>query len=157
MWVERVPVLTRGRMPLSEVQRRLMDLHIRAHTAYNWARTGGEDARTYLIDCMERLLDSRKSVQRDLFLPHALINEHEHEHFWFMMALEFGDMVEWHELKTKCGRDWTRHVYTWRRAGDTEAVFRVLLLRVGPGMMWYGGKWGGEGDGSGDEIDRGDS
>jgi len=131
-----------------------MGIHIRAHTAYNWPGTGGGNARTYVIDCMERLLDSPRSVQRDLFLPHVLINEREHENFWFKMALELGGMVEWHERETKEARGWRRCVYTWRRGED---VYRVFQRRVGRSVMWYGGKWLGEAEGSGDETDRGDS
>jgi hypothetical protein len=138
-------------MPLSVGQRRLMDLHIRVHTAYNWPGTGAQGARAYLIDCMERLLDSPKSMQRDLFLPHALVNEGEQESFWFKMALELGDMGEWHERETK-EDGWRRYVYTWRRG---EAVFRVFQRRIGPCTIWYGGKWLGEADGSGDETDHG--
>ena len=142
-------------MPLSESQRRRMDMHIRAHTAYNWAGTGAYGARSYLIDCMEHLLDSPKSMQRDLFLPHALINQYEHENFWFKMALELGGMMEWHELETK-GKagGWKRYVYTWRLVDNT--TFRVFLKRVGTGMTWFGGKWLGEEELSGDETDKED-
>jgi hypothetical protein len=141
-------------MPLSDTQRRRMDIHIQAHTAYNWPGTGGENARTYVVDCMERLLDSPRSMQRDLFLPHALVNEHEHENFWFKMALELGDMVEWHELETK-GKDgrWRRYVYTWRRGVD-RVVFRVYLRRVRSTYLWYGSKCLGEAELSGDDTDH---
>ena len=62
-------------MPLSPEQRRTMDIHIRSNTAFNrQADTDYYTGRNFIIDSMERLLDSTLNLTRDLFLPNSFID-----------------------------------------------------------------------------------
>ena len=137
-------------MPLSQEQRRTLDKHILANTIYNWHTSGTDSytARTYIVDCMESLLDSRDDLTRDLFLPNNFINGCCNSAFWFKMAAVVcgdGGVCNWHEMEygPPLNRDDIRHryVYTWMFMGEQYRFYtRALNNGHSKELVWYMGK-----------------
>jgi hypothetical protein len=73
----------------SKDQRLAMDAHLRACTLYNWDAPGPSDdvicIRTNLIDNFEYVLRARRSLTRDLVLPHSFILVDDSGAFWQRM------------------------------------------------------------------------
>ena len=130
-------------MPLSREQRRRMDIHIQSNTIYNWHMSGtnSESARTFIVDRVERSMDS--GGVHDLFLPNCFI-ECDISNFWFRMAAiaSGGEDFGWHELEygPPISRDdlRQRYVYTWTFQGWTYK-FYTKTLNDGhvPELVWY--------------------
>ena len=146
-------------MPLTGEQRRIMDIHIKANTVYNWHVSGmeSEPARKFIISSMERLVDSKKDMTRDLFLPDCFIDGCENSTFWYRIAsILSGDagVKDWHELEWG-GRPTQRYVYTWTLGGES---YRFYTKRLCSGyvkeLVWYIGK--SCGGGSDDDTDTED-
>ena len=127
-------------MPLTPEQRRTMDIHLRSNTAYNM-HTDGYTGRNFIIDSMERLLDSDRNMTRDLFLPNSFIDGCNSS-FWFKMASIMcggssgsSGLSDWHELQYGSLRARERYVYTWTFRGDTYRFYtRVLHVKE---LVWY--------------------
>ena len=153
-------------MPLSAEQRRLMDIHIKSNTVYNWHTSGtnSEPARAFIIDKVQKIMDS--GGNHDLFLPNCFI-ECDNSNFWFRIAriaaggVEFG----WHELeygppishsdrtdRTDRTDRKQRYVYTWTFQGGTYKFYtKTLNDGHSPDLVWYvcaydGGVNGGNSD-----------
>jgi hypothetical protein len=128
-------------MPLSSEQRRIMGVYIRSCTAYNWHTTGTHSctASAFIIDSMERLLDSKNNITCYLFLPNCFI-ECNNSSFWFKMATALcGEVTDWHELEygPPINRDdlKQRYVYTCTFKGDVYRFYtKTLNLRE---LVWY--------------------
>jgi hypothetical protein len=123
-------------MPLSQQQRAALDRHIRGNTVYNWDSTSADyNARTYIVDCMQRLLDSRLNLTRELLLPNSFIDQCNSS-FWFRMAaLVCGDegVSSWHEMElghSLFDRENTnqRYIYTWTLRGEQYQFYTRSLL-----------------------------
>ncbi len=148
-------------MPLSDEQRRLLDIHIRSNTVYDWHVSGmhGDSVRTYIIDSVERVVYCKRCIVRDLFLPNSFINGCDAGRFWFRIAAiasgceEFG----WHELEygPAISRDdpRQRYVFTWTLKGEAFRFYTKRLVdNDGKELVWYVGK----GAPIEDDIDSGD-
>ena len=132
-------------MPLSPEQRRIMDIHIRSNTAYNRIDTDYYTGRNFIIDSMERAMDSL-NLTRDLFLPNSFIDGCISS-FWFKMAsiMCAGGLSDWHELEYGAeSADLNRHdlreryVYTWTDKGDTYRFYTRALRSGGvKELVWY--------------------
>ena len=130
-------------MPLSPEQRRVMDIHIKSNTVYNWHTSGTNSgpARTFIIDRVQRIMDS--GGNHDLFLPNCFI-ECEASSFWFKIARIASDGVEfgWHELEygppiSREDRK-QRYVYTWTFKGKTFKFYtKTLNDGYKPDLVWY--------------------
>jgi hypothetical protein len=102
-----------------------MDIHIRSNTVFNrQTDTDYYTGRNFIIDSIERLLDSQQSLTRDLFLLNSCIDWYNSS-FWFKMAsiMCAGGFSDWLELEYgPClNRQDLRelYVYTWTFKGDT--------------------------------------
>ena len=137
-------------MPRSKEQRRIMDINIKANTIYNWHSSGTDSytARTYIINCLEKLVDSKRNVTRDLFLPNCFIDGCENSSFWFKMALTMSGsdrVCDWHELEY--GPPLNRvdirqkYVYTWKL---NDELYRFYTRKLCDGytkeLAWYANK-----------------
>lgn len=148
-------------MPLSPEQRRKMDIHIRSNTAFNrQADTDYYTGRNFIIDSMERLLDSTLNLTRDLFLPNSFIDGCISS-FWLKMAsiMCAGGFSDWHELEYGAGLNRhdlrERYVYTWTYKGDTYRFYtRVLRSGSMKELAWYINK--STDQASGDDTDTED-
>ena len=106
-------------MPLSLEQREAMDVHIRRHTHGAEEGHGVLTFRTYMIDSIERAMDSSSSRIRSLALSNSTIACHDKAFFWRTLAeiaSESAD-VDWHGMEygeplgeADC---MARYVYTW--------------------------------------------
>jgi hypothetical protein len=152
-------------MPLSDEQRRLLDVHIRSNTIYDWHIIGthSDTSRSFIIDSVEKAMDTKRGIVRDLFLPNSFINGCECGCFFFRVAaIASGDEgFGWHAvdfgppLSRNDRRQ--RYVYTWTLRG--EAIrFYTKTLNDGhqPELVWYVCKGGRreEDIDSGDDTDR---
>jgi hypothetical protein len=149
-------------MPLSQQQRRTLDRHIMANTIYNWDTSGTDyTARTYIVDCMQRLLDSRVDLTRDLILPNSFINGCCNSSFWFKMAAVIcGDkgVSNWHEMEygPSLNREdrKQRYIYTWMLLGEQYQFYtRTLSTGHVKELVWFMRKSTGSNEGSGNETE----
>ena len=132
-------------MPLLQQQRAALDRHIRANTVYNWD-SADYNARTYIVDCMQRLLDSRVDLTRELLLPNSFINQCNSS-FWFRMAaLVCGDegVSIWHETElghSLFDRENTnqRYIYTWTLRGEQYQFYTRWLVynNLRKELVWF--------------------
>lgn len=153
-------------MPLSDEQKRLMDIHIKSNTVYYWHAFGADSVsgRGYIIDSIERAIDSVGSFQRDLFLPNCFIDGCENARFWFKMAaITCGGcgVGDWHELEygnpisTEDCRQ--RYVYTWTLHRDIYRFYtKQLKDDFGCELVWYISKGSEDGADSSDDTDTED-
>ena len=154
-------------MPLSSEQRRIMDIHVRSNTIYDWHGFGTESAagRAYIIGSIEQALDSVNSFRQDLFLPNCFINGCENSNFWYRMAaiVSAKDGVEdWHELEYGAPLNIEdhrqRYVYTWTFKGDVYRFYTKTLSDGSyPELVWYVGKSTESTDGDIDSADDTDT
>jgi hypothetical protein len=152
-------------MPLSQEQRRTLDKHISSNTIYNWHTTGTDSytARTYIIDCIDRLLDSSVDLTRDLFLPNSFINGCCNSTFWFeVAAVVCGNkgVSDWHEMEygPPLNRDDAkqRYIYTWMLLSEQYRFYtRILNNGRYKELVWFVGKNTGRNEewASGNETD----
>lgn len=117
-----------------------MDIHLRSNTAYNM-HTNGYTGRNFIIDSIERLLDSDRNMSRDLFLPNSFI-DCCNSSFWFKMAsIMCGQLSDWHELQygPRLSRQdlRERYVYTWTFRGNTYRFYTRVLRRGMKELVWY--------------------
>ena len=141
-------------MPLSLSQRAKMEDLICRHTRLNWQFRMSYTARTYIVDSVERVMDSGRTHIRALSLPDQYV--WDGAEFWKQMAAIAvgGDDFDWHAVAFR-----GRRVYTWRRRGDgAEMKFFTKNIRSGGGgywLEWYVCKLVGD-DGSGNETESED-
>ncbi len=137
-------------MPLTESQRRSMDAHLRSNTIYHWHAFGTDSVRgrVYIINAVERAMDSAHDYRHDLFLPNCFIDGCSNASFWFKMAAimcEYAGLEGWHEMEfgPPLSQDdrHERYVYTWIFKGDT---YRFYTKTLNDGyfkeLVWYIGK-----------------
>jgi hypothetical protein len=137
-------------MPLSPSQRAAMDEHIRLHTRLNWQYHTGYTARTYIVDSVERVMDSGRTCIRALSLPGHFV--WHGAAFWRQMAaiaVGGGDEFDWHEMAFG-----GRRVYTW---GGAMKFFTEKMRDDGGyyWLEWYVCKLVDD-DGSGDDTESED-
>jgi hypothetical protein len=135
---------------LSQQQRAALDRHIKANTIYNWDSTAADyNARTYIVDCMQRMLDSRVDLTREsspLLMPNSFINQ-RNSSFWFRMAaVVCGDegVSSWHETvlgHSLFDRESTnqRYIYTWTLRGEQYQFYTRLLVynNLRKELVWF--------------------
>ncbi len=141
-----------------------MDIHIRRNTLYHWHAFGADSTsgRGYIIDSVERVLNSEGSCRRDLFLPNCFIDGLENARFWFKMAaIICGDegVADWHvmEYGAPLSKEdlHQRYVYTWSLRGD-EYKFYTKTLNDGycRELVWYVCKLSRHQEDSADDTDE---
>lgn len=137
-------------MPFTDIQKRLMDIHLKSNTIYHWHAFGTDSTsgRGYIVNTVEQVLDSPKDCSRDLFLPNCFIDGCSNPIFWFKMACiacNYQGLEEWHEMEfgTPLSQEdlHQRYVYTWVFKGDT---YRFYTKTLDDGyfkeLVWYVGK-----------------
>ncbi len=133
--------------PLSQQQRHALDRHIKANTIYNWDSTAADtNARTYIVDCMQRMLNSRVDLTRELLLPNSFINQNNSS-FWFRIAAVIcGDegVSSWHETElghSLFDRENTnqRYIYTWTLRGEQYQFYTRSLVynNLRKELVWF--------------------
>ena len=131
-------------MPLTGAQRDAMDALIQYNTVEDVSNTM-TTFRTYVIDSIERIMDSGPSRIRCLTLPNSWIVNQDKASFWHSMAIiATGDeAVEWHEMEygepvNEKDRK-SRYVYTWR-FNSARLQFYTKLMHRGGGrrsLEWF--------------------
>ena len=140
-------------MPLSPSQRAAMDEHIRVHTRLNWHYHTGYTQRTYIVDSVERVMDSGRTCIRALSLPDQYVWL-EGADFWRQMAAIAlgGDEFDWHEMAFG-----NRRVYTWGGGGEMKFYTKKMRSEAGYYWLeWYVCKLVDEDDGSGADTESED-
>ena len=144
------PAFIKITMPLSTHQRRMLDGHLQGSTRYSEPSSNCvTTARGYIIDSVERLMDSGRTHIRALSLPDSFIDGSERGEFWKRIATIASGEVDldgWHEME--CGG---RYVYTWVLDGST---FKFYTKTVPPGRLeWYMCRLESDSENSGCETD----
>lgn len=156
-------------MPLTESQKRSMDAHLRSNTIYHWHAFGTDSVsgRGYIINAVQRVMDSAHDYRHDLFLPNCFIDGCSNARFWFKMAAimcDYAGPEGWHELEfgppLSPDDRHERYVYTWGFGGDTYRFYtKTLNDGYSKELVWYFGKSVGCGcestcDGSSEDTDE---
>ena len=133
------------RMPLSDTQRAAMDLHLQRHTCYTTAAPlGTVSVRTYIIDSIERILDSTATHVRSLALHNSCIVCRDTAEFWHRLAILASgtEKVGWHALEygrplNELDRK-SRYVYTWSVKNATLKFYTKILHHTGgESLIWF--------------------
>jgi hypothetical protein len=112
----------------------MLDGHLQGNTLYN--EPSGNfvyTARSYIIESVERLMDSGRTHIRALSLPDSFIDGNERGVFWKKIAtIASGevDLEGWHEMEYG-----GRYVYTWVFEGST---FKFYTKTMPSGkLVWF--------------------
>jgi hypothetical protein len=109
-----------------------MDEHIRLHTRLNWQYHTGYTMRTYIVDSVERVMDSGRTHIRALSLPDQYVWLQGADFWRQMAAIALGagwDEFDWHEMAFG-----SRRVYTWGGGGAMK--FYTKKMRNDAGYYW---------------------
>jgi hypothetical protein len=150
-------------MPLSLEQRDAMDAHIRTHTNGAEPAHGVLTFRTYVIDSIERVMDSNSTRIRDLALRNSTITCRDKVFFWRTLAelasgctdvdlhaMEYGEPLNESDHMTRC-------VYTWCFNRSVLKFYTKVLHRVGSRwLVWFVCKLTTDEDHSGEDTDSDD-
>ena len=146
-------------MPLSLEQRQAMDAHIHAHTE---RAHGVLTFATYVIDSIERVMDSSRSRIRCLAMRNTTITCRDNI-FWRTLAeiASEGADVEWHAMEygeplNEVDR-MTRCVYTWCCNRSVLKFYTKVLHRAnGRRLEWFVCKLTADEEHSGEDTDSED-
>ena len=144
-------------MPLSLEQRQAMDAHIRTHTNGADQAHGALTFRTYVIDSIERVMDSSSSRIRAL--SNLTITCHDKAFFWRTLAeiASDGADVDWHENYGEPADSMARWVYTWCCNRSVLKFYTKVLRRAnGRRLEWFVCKLTADEHHSGEDTDSDD-
>ena len=148
-------------MPFSDEQRRLLDIHIKSNTIYDWHVLGthSDTSRSFIINSVEKAVDTERRVVRDLFLPNSFINGCECGCFFYRVAaIASGDEgFGWHEIDFGPPLSATdrrqQYVFTWTLKGEKLQFYTKQLVDSNVReLVWYIGK----GAHNENDVDSGD-
>ena len=139
-----------------------MDAHIRAHTNSADLAHDVLTFRTYVIDSIERVMDSSRSRIRCLAIHNTAITCHDNI-FWRTLAeiASEGADVEWHAMEygeplNEVDR-MTRCVYTWCCNRSVLKFYTKVLHRAnGRRLEWFVCKLTADEEHSGEDTDSED-